>query len=322
VSGASSSALLLLVGLAVGCSSGDSDSAVRERRARQAAIDALDAAQDARDARLDALAVCDARSLATLIRIAAGTWPWEDAITHPSPIAEDHARHWEEKTRERATREAPPEVFRCTEAAPGGASFRADLVVELSRDENVEALSRLLADDRSAALEILIAAPVPPLRMALEPLVPGDPKARLAVLAIDDLPVSHEVDEVWRAWLAARAKLADWSSVEDLLAAAGGDGPPGAPAMPSGEPSLPIRRAALQQARTATNGWSHASDGVRVRARALITDPDPVIRRDALRIAGYLRDPEAEAMVRDRAAREPDPKARVAAIEAASRFEP
>jgi len=311
---------VLVIGLIGGCSGGRGDSELRAKRELQKAVDALDEAQDAREDRINELSICDARSLAILIRIAAGTWPWNDPIADPPSIAADHARYWERYTRELATRNVPSEVFRCTEAVPERASIRGGLVVELSREENVAALSRLLAEDRKAALDILEFAPTPPMRMALEPFV-AEPQARRAILNIDDLPVPYEIDETWESWFAARERPEEWAPVEEFLDVAAGETPLGAPGRPAGEAWTNVRRSASQQSRAIVRERRDVPEVIRARARALLSDPDPVIRRDALRMAGHLRDPAAEATVRDLARRESDPKVHLAALEAAAWFD-
>jgi hypothetical protein len=282
---------------------------------RANAIDRVSAAADARDHLVASLEGCDAANLATLVRIAAGTYPWRDAIADPPEAAADVAADLDRTTRRDARGVCSVAIRQCTLEGPAAADVRAALVSALSRDDAVVALSRLLEepDGRPLAFEVVRHAPSPPMRGALEPFARHDRAARWAILAIDDLPVPRAIPDAWHAWLASAEPAA-------LVAVTAGEVPSGAPPRPDDAGWLEIRRAAAEAARVAlTRGPSGGA--VDDRVRQLLDDPDPEIRREALRIEAYVQDPAAGPRVRELAARERDPKVQLAAIEAAELFD-
>jgi len=280
-------------------------------------MDVLWGAYEARTARIDALQVCDPGALATLIRIAADMSPWDDAIAHVGAGLEGFARHLDEKARDHAREAAEHGVDHCTVVRDDDARrMTVALGAELERNENAEAMRRLMSSGREArtsALRIIANAPTAALRSAVLPFSDRDRDGMAALLAIDDLPIAYDIPAEWRAWIAARASDRSSASLDDLLAVALGRRPRGAPAQPAATTWLLVRRAAAQDARARVRSTRGTAAKDLPAALELAHDPDPRLRREAIRLLAWPGGELARSLFTELATTDPDPDVRLAA---------
>ena len=192
---------------------------------------------------------------------------------------------------------------------------RFDAGVEKLKGLRIGLLLEGDAAARKDALVIIADAPSPELRPEVAPFV-HEPAGRAALLAIEDVPQDPAGPAAWRDWIAGRAAERTAPAIEALLEVAVGKPPAGTPARPDEASWLAVRRSAIQWAREMVRYGTRIPDDP-PSALVLLRDPDPQIRRDAVRLLAAAAGPVAQSWFPKLMRSDPDADVRLAAQAAA-----
>lgn len=224
--------------------------------------------------------ICNVSNFVTRLEMAAGTFVWPDAFQFRG---EDN-RHFE-FLREKWRDFLVDTLEACDGArfGPTVRSYKRDLERAFAAPEVQRILYRWLDgthDEREVALEIIGFAPSRVYYQRVAELArAGDTRARIAMIHIDNVWVSHDIPDDWSGWIQQRLDDSQPAALRELLSIATGAS---VPAAPLGTIPLEVRQAAAQTARL----WRDTTLEGRVitdeRIVTLAKDSDDVIRREGV----------------------------------------